>query len=399
VAAPLEGIRVLDLTRVLAGPFCTLILSDLGADVIKLEDPRAPDYTRTIPPFAGELSHYFLAVNRGKRSVVLDLKDEDARRAGRTLAQQADVLVENFRPGVLERLGLGVDDLRRANPRLVVCSLSGFGQSGPDSRKAAVDVTVQALSGAMSLNGEPDGEPLKLSLPMGDLAGSLWGAIGVLAALQGRERTGRGTHVDIALLDSLTSLLSYLAQMHLVTGVEPPRVGNRHHTVPAVGRYAAADGDIVFSAQMDGLWSRFCAAAERPDLAADERFATVGDRQAHFDEVEATVAAIVAQRTVAEWEERLERAGVPNGRIESVGNVLDGERAAARGLVRELDQPTAGVVRVLGPVIRLLGGDPDEAALRPAPLLGQHTRAILAEAGLATAEIEALIAGGAALAR
>jgi crotonobetainyl-CoA:carnitine CoA-transferase CaiB-like acyl-CoA transferase len=250
----------------------------------------------------------------------------------------------------------------------------------------------------MSLNGEPDGEPLKLSLPMGDLAGSLWGAIGVLAALQGRERTGRGTHVDVALLDSLTSLLSYLAQMYLVTGEPPPRVGNRHHTVPGFGRYAAADGDIVFSAQMDGLWTRFCAAAERPDLAEDPRFAGVPARQAHFDEVERTVAEIIAGRTVAEWEERLERAGVPNGPIESLPSVLESERAKARGIVRELDQPTAGIVRVLGPVVRFLGGEPDQP-LRPAPLLGEHTRAILTGAGLDPGEIEALVESGAALAR
>jgi crotonobetainyl-CoA:carnitine CoA-transferase CaiB-like acyl-CoA transferase len=382
---PLEGIRVLDLTRVLAGPFCTLILSDLGADVIKLEDPRSPDYTRTIPPYAGELSHYFLAVNRGKRSVALDLKSEGGRRAGRALALEADVLVENFRPGVLERIGLG--NLHDEHPGLVVCSLSGFGQQ---SRKAAVDVTVQALSGAMSLNGEPDGDPLKLSLPMGDLAGALFGAIGVLAALQGRERSGRGGHVDIALLDSLTSLLSYLAQMYLVTGEPPPRVGNRHHTVPAFGRYAATDGDIVFSAQMDGLWARFCEAAERPDLAADPRFATVPDRQAHFDEVERTVAQVVGERSVAEWEERLERAGVPNGAIATLPDVLEDTR-----LVRELEQPTAGIVRVLGPVIRFLGGEPDPE-LRPAPLLGEHTRAILAAAGI---DPEPLIESGAALAR
>jgi len=380
---PLEGVRVLDLTRVLAGPFCTLILSDLGADVIKLEDPRAPDYTRTIPPFAGELSHYFLAVNRGKRSVALDLKSESGQRAGRALALQADVLVENFRPGVLERIGLG--NLHEEHPGLVICSLSGFGQQ---SRKAAVDVTVQALSGAMSLNGEPDGDPLKLSLPMGDLAGAMFGAIGVLAALHDRGRTGRGTHVDVALLDSLTSMLSYLAQLYFVTGEAPPRVGNRHHTVPAFGRYAAADGDIAFSAQMDGLWQRFCAAAERPELI--ERFPTVGHRQAHFDEVERTVAEIVAERDVAEWERRLEDAGVPNGAIATLPEALDGAR-----LVRELEQPTAGVVRVLGPVIRFLGGDP-EPELRPAPLLGEHTRAILAAAGV---DPEPLIESGAALAR
>lgn len=394
-AAPLAGIRVLDLTRVLAGPFCTMILADLGAEVIKLEDPGAPDYTRSIPPHVGEVSHYFLSVNRSKQSVALDLKDPAGRQAGFELACSCDVVVENFRPRVIERLGLGYERLRSARPGMIVCSLSGFGQSGPHSKRPAVDVVVQALSGAMSLNGEPGQAPVKLSIPMGDLAGSMWAAIGVLAALRNRDATGVGTHVDVPLLDSLTSMLSYLSQMYLVTGQEPPRTGNRHHTVPAFGRYEASDGDVVLSAQMDPLWRRFCEVAGCAELGEDPRFATVPERQRRFEEVEQIVKDAIAQRSVAEWEQAFMDAGVPAAPVSSLAQALEGEHAAARGLIREVEQPGAGSVRVLAPVIRFLHEMP-EPAIGPAPALGEHTRAQLLSAGVSQARIEELLAGGVA---
>jgi crotonobetainyl-CoA:carnitine CoA-transferase CaiB-like acyl-CoA transferase len=393
--APLDGIRVLDLTRVLAGPFSTMALADLGAEVIKVEDPGAPDYTRSIPPHAGEVSHYFLSVNRGKQSVALDLKDPAGQAAGRALALTCDVIVENFRPGVLDRLGLGYDSLRAEKPGMIVCSVSGFGQTGPFSREPAMDVVVQALTGAMSLNGDPDGPPMKLSLPMGDVAGSLWAVIGVLAALRQRDETGLGTHVDVPLVDSLISLSTYLSQMYLVTGEEPPRSGNRHLTVPGFGRYPTRDGDLVLTVQMDPLWRRFCIAAERPELATDPRFATVPARQERFAEVEAIVAGAIAEHDLAEWIERLQRAGVPSAPVSSLGEALEGEYAQSRGLVQEIDQPGAGTVRVLAPAIRFLD---DVAAPVPAhaPALGEHTHAQLQRAGLTAAEVDALIAAGAA---
>jgi crotonobetainyl-CoA:carnitine CoA-transferase CaiB-like acyl-CoA transferase len=394
-AKPLSGIRVLDLTRVLAGPFCTLILSDLGAEVIKLEDPKAPDYTRTIPPHAGDTSHYFLAANRGKRAISLDLKTEEGSRIGAALAVQCDVVVENFRPGVLKRLGLDYETLSAQRPDIVVCSVSGFGQEGSHAGKAAVDVVVQALSGAMSTNGDPEGPPMKLGLAMGDLAGALFAAIGVVAALRRREVTGRGAHVDISLVDSLSSLLSYLAQLYLITGEEPARTGNRHLTVPGFGRYATADDDIVVSVQMNELWQRFCVAAERPELATDARFATVPARQERFAEVEEIVAAVFASRPLADWEERLEQAGVPNGRILSIGDALESDYSTERGFVRDLHQPGAGDLRVVGPVVRFAGEPDDE--LTPAPRLGQDTRSVLNELlSLDDAAIDALIESGVA---
>jgi crotonobetainyl-CoA:carnitine CoA-transferase CaiB-like acyl-CoA transferase len=392
--APLDGIRVLDLTRVLAGPYCTMALAELGAEVIKLEDPDAPDYTRTIAPHLGEVSHYFLSVNRGKRGIALDLKDPAGRRAGQALAATCDVLVENFRPGVLARLGLGYEQLRERNPGIIVCSLSGFGQTGPFSGEPAVDVVVQALSGAMALNGDPDGPPTKLSLPLGDVAGSLWATIGLLAALHQRDVTGVGAHVDVPLVDSLVNLSSYLAQMALVTGSEPPRVGNRHHTVPGFGRYAAQDGDLVLSVQMDPLWRRFCAAAEREELGRDERYATVPARRARFNEVESLVSELVAERPLAEWLERLREVGVPSAPVTSLSDALHGDYARSRGMLQQLDQPGAGPVDVLAPVIRFAGEE--VAPARPAPALGEHTRELLAQAGLDDAEIDALLASGAA---
>lgn len=391
---PLRGVRVLDLTRVLAGPFCTMVLAQLGAEVIKLEDPDAPDYTRGIPPYAGDVSHYFLSVNRGKKSVALDLKSAEGQRVGRSLALSCDVVVENFRPGVMDRLGLGYEQLKADKPEIVLCSLSGFGQSGSHAGKAAVDVVVQAVSGVMSLTGEPDGDPLKLGIPMGDLAGALWGVIGVLAALRQRDATGLGTHVDVSLVDSLVSLLSYLAQLYLVTGEELPRAGNRHHTVPAFGPYDAADGAIVLSAQMDSLWQRFCVAAERPDLAVDPRYATVSDRQERFAEVEGIVADTLATRTVAEWGERFERAGLPQGPLNSLKEALEGDYARERGLVREVDQPGAGRVRVLAPAIRFLAGVTEPDPL-PAPGHGEHSRELLeALAGVAPEAFDVLVAQG-----
>jgi len=395
--APLAGVRVLDLTHVLAGPFCTMVLAELGAEVIKVEAPGSPDYTRSIAPFAGDVSHYFLSVNRGKRSLAMDLKTGPGRRLARELALRSDVVVENFRPGVLKRLGLDFKTLSQDNPAAIVCSVSGFGQQGPQSQKGSVDIVVQALSGAMSLTGEADGPAQKLGLPMGDLAGAMWAVIGILAALRHRDATGQGSHVDVSLLDSLMSLLSYVNQMYLVTGQTPTRAGSRHHSVPAFGRYRVSDGEIVLSAQMDSLWGRFCQAAERPDLGDDPRFRTVADRRAHFDEVEEVVTQILSARPLAEWMRRLEAAGVPSGPILSVSEALEGEHAQARRLTRAIEQPGAGQVRVFGRALNFLAGI-EEPECGPAPRLGGDSRAVLKEVlGLGDDEVSGLVSQGAVM--
>jgi crotonobetainyl-CoA:carnitine CoA-transferase CaiB-like acyl-CoA transferase len=391
---PLADVRVLDLTRVLAGPFATLALVDLGAEVIKVEGPDAPDYTRSIPPFAGQVSHYFLSANRGKKSVSVDLKTEAGRDVALRLAMASDVVVENFRPGVLARLGLDYQTLSRSKPDVILCSLSGFGQDGSLSGKASVDTVVQALSGAMSVNGEAEGPPTKLGLPMGDLAGSMWAAVGILAALHGRDRTGRGSHVDVSLLDSLISQLSYLAELYLVSGESPAAVGSSHHTVPAYGRYAVRDGYLVLAAQMDGFWRRFCQAAGRSELAADPRFRSVADRRQHYAEVEALVSEIMLTRSQAEWQSLLDEADVPHAPVLSVGEALEQPYARERGLVRELEQPGSGTVRVVGPAMRFQGFR--EPVLEPAPWLGQHTREVLKGVlGMADAEVDGLLSQGA----
>jgi crotonobetainyl-CoA:carnitine CoA-transferase CaiB-like acyl-CoA transferase len=391
---PLVGVRVFDLTRVLAGPFCTMILADLGAEVLKIEHPERPDYTRSIPPFAGEMSHYFLATNRNKKSVALDLRSDQGREIGLRLALACDVVVENFRPGVLELMGLDAATLRAARPDIIVCSLSGFGQTGPMSRRASVDTVVQALSGVMSVTGDPDGPPMKTGPAFGDLAGSMWATIGILAALHRRDRTGSGEHVDVALLDGLIGMLAYLAELYLVTGQDPPRTGNNHPTVPAYGRYAVQDGHLVIAAQMDPFWQAFCRAAGRPDLADDPRYRTVPDRAARYAEVEALVGDILATRDAEAWETVLAEADVPHARILSIGQALEQPSARDRGLVQDIDQPGAGPVRVPGSTIKFLGTD-DPSPIRPAPRLGEHTYGVLREVlGMTEAELDRAAAAG-----
>lgn len=390
---PLSGVRVLDLTRVLAGPFSTLALVDLGAEVIKVEGPDVPDYTRSIPPFVGEISHYFLSANRGKKSVSLDMKTAAGRQVALRLAMVSDIVVENFRPGVLARLGLDYSTLSSHKPDIILCSLSGFGQDTSLAGKASVDTVVQALSGAMSVNGERDGPPVKLGLPMGDLAGSMWAVVGILAALHSRNQTGRGSHVDVSLLDSLISQLSYLSELYLVTGESPGRVGSNHHTVPAYGRYEVKDGYLVLAAQMDRFWRNFCEVAGRPELTSDPRFRTVADRRHHYAEVEAVVTEIMLTNSLAEWERLLDAGDVPHAPVLSVGEALEQPYVGERRLVRTLQQPGAGAVRVVGPGIKFQGFQ--EPELKPAPLLGQHTRELLVGLlGMTPIEVDRLVAEG-----
>ena len=393
-AGPLSGIRVFDLTRVLAGPFCTMVLADMGAEVIKVEGPQTPDYTRSIPPSIAGVSHYFLAINRNKKSVAIDLKSDAGQDLGRRLALASDVVVENFRPGTLERLGLGYERLSRERPDIIVCSLSGFGQRGELATKASVDTVVQALSGAMSVTGEADGPPVKLGLPMGDLAGSMWAVVGILAAFHRRSVSGRGDHVDVSLLDGLIGLQSYLAELYLMTGRSPGRVGSSHHVVPAYGRYAVADGHLVLAAQMDTFWRNFCRAAGRPEFADDARYATVEARSARFDEVEAIMSQLLLTRPLAEWQRLLAEADVPHAPVLTIGESLEQPYARERQLVLEVNQPGMGTVRVPGPVVKFLAAD-DPPRRGHAPALGEHTREVLAEVlGMSSSEIDALVATG-----
>ena len=372
---PLAGVRVLDLTRVLAGPFCTLLLGDMGAEVIKVEEPGKGDDTRRWPPFVGGEATYFLAVNRGKQSVTVNLKAPQGVALLRRLAARSDVLVENFRPGTMDRLGLGYRALRRLNPRLVYCSISGFGESGPEAHRAGYDLIVQGESGIMDLTGFPDGPPVKVGNSIADLVAGMSAAHGIVLALLARTRTRRGQKVEIAMLDVMASLLTYQAGLYFQTGARPTRKGNQHPSIVPYEVFRAADAYLTLGVANNSLWKQCCAALGRADLAEDPRFATEASRVENRAALAPILEEIFAARTADEWLKRLEAAGVPAGRIKSVAEVCESEHLKARGMIVSLPHPTAGTVRVMGVPIRLHATP--GAATAPPPLLGQHTDQVL----------------------
>ena len=373
---PLSGLRILDMTRVLAGPFCTMVLGDLGAEIIKVEDMSGGDQTRGIPPHVHGESHYFLAINRNKKSVALDPRTPAGRQVMLDLARHCDALVENFRPGVMERLGLGPAALREANPKLIVCSISGFGQKTSLSSKPSFDLVAQALSGVMSINGEPDGPPTKLGLPIGDLGGGVWAVIAILAALQHRNRSGQALTVDLSLVDGLIGLLGYLAEGYLLTGENPHRSGSSHQSVVPYGRFPTQDGHIVVALMVESFFVKFCAAVGLPELAEDARFATPIARKANRAALETTVAAIMARRTTAAWQAILDAADIPCGPVNTVAEALAMPIVAERGLVQEVQHKVAGAVPLVRSPVRFVEAFAD-VAMQPPPTLGQHTAEIL----------------------
>ena len=373
---PLAGLRVLDLTRVLAGPFCTMILGDLGAEIIKVEDIEGGDQTRHIPPYVNGESHYFLAINRNKQSIAVDPRTEGGKAVMLDLLRHCDVVVENFRPGVMDRLGLGVPAMQAANPRLVVCSISGYGQNTSLGAKPSFDLVAQALSGVMSINGESDGPPIKMGLPIGDLGGGVWAAIAVLSALQHRHATGEALTVDLSLLDGLIGLLGYLAQSYLSTGEVPERVGSAHQSVVPYGRYPTRDGHLVIALMVASFFVKFCAAVGRPDLADDPRFATPAARKQNRQLLEALVVTILAERTTAEWQAVFDAADIPCSAVNTVADALQMPILAERGMIQAVVHPVSGTVPTVRTPIRFTGAFED-VAIAPAPLLGEHTRGVL----------------------
>jgi crotonobetainyl-CoA:carnitine CoA-transferase CaiB-like acyl-CoA transferase len=370
---PLEGIRVLDLTHALAGPYCTLLLGDLGADVVKVEPPEGDQSRRWGPPFVNGESAYFMSVNRNKRSVVLDLKSEEGRDCGVRLALTSDVLVENFRPGTAERLGLGPDELRRRKPQLIYASISGYGQSRPDL--AGYDQIAQGTSGVMSLTGAPDGPPTKLGVPVGDIAAGMFAAHAILAALVERRRTGAGRVIDVCLNDSLLALHTYQAGRLFATGEAPAREGNHHATIAPYGTFATEDGQINIGVGSDAQYRRFCDALGAPELAEDPRFETNALRQ----EVKAELAWEIERRLAAlpsaEWLRRLEEAGIPAGPINDLKEAFDSPLALDREMRVEVQHPAAGRVTQVGAPWKLDGAS--SPVRIPPPLLGQHTEEVL----------------------
>jgi len=384
---PLAGIKVLDLTRVVAGPFATMQLGDLGADIVKIEEPGAGDESRAFgPPFLAGESAYFLSVNRNKRSCAIDLRSDAGKELVLRLGRLADVVVENFRPGTLERLGLGFDALSRDNSGLVFCSVTGFGRSGPDAKRPGYDLIVQGESGVMDITGEPDGHPTKVGTSIADMVSSLYATQAILAALLRRERTGLGARLDVAMLDAMASLLTFNAGIYFATGVSPKRRGNIHPTITPYEPFETQDGWINVGVGNDKFWKLFCPAIGRPDLVGDRRFAHAPDRVTNRAELKAILDPIFRGRTRAHWRTALEGAGVPFGEIKSVGEVCEAPQLVERGVVRSVAHPTAGAVRYIASPLRFDDQAPPDVS-HP-PLIGEHTGAVLGEwLGLSAAEI------------
>ncbi len=372
---PLSGLLVADFSRVLAGPFTAMMLADLGARVVKVERPVRGDDSRGFGPFLDGQSLYFARLNRGKQSVALDLLDPADLAVARGLARAADVLVENYRPGVMARLGLGPDELLTDNPALVYCSISGFGHTGPWSGRPAYDAVVQAMSGLLSVTGEPGGAPVKPGIPVSDLAAGLYAFGAVTSALLGRQRTGRGTHLDLAMFDATLSLLEGAALSYLATGVDPEPIGNAHYSIAPFDTFACADGVITVCAANDELFADLARALDRPGLAADPRFATNALRHAAREALTRELEQVLTQNTCAHWLDVLDLAGVPSGPLSTVGEALRTEQARARRMVVE-----AGGLPVPGNPVKASGYD--DPQVRPAaPTLDEHGAQVRAEFG------------------
>jgi len=384
----LSGVRVLDLTRVLSGPFCTMLLADQGAEVVKVEEPGRGDDARHLgPPFRGDISGFFVSINRNKKSLTLDLKAQRGVDLLKQLVKRADVFVENFRPGVAERLGVDYRTLSAIQPKLVYASVSGFGQTGPYRERPGYNIIVQALSGVMSTSGpaasepgaEPDGKPggkpYPIGVSLGDIPAGMFAAFAITTALYARERTGRGQYIDVSMLDSLVAMMENPIVRHGITGAPPESFGRHHPSITPYGIFDAADAPIAVAVGNDRLWLQLCEVLERPDLAQDARFETNASRTENAEALYALLGDLLAQRPAAAWLQLLLAAGIPAAPVNTVADLFEDPQIEARGMLPCVEQPGAGSIAVCGTPLRFAGQP--EPSYRPAPRLGEHTREVL----------------------
>jgi len=387
---PLKGLKILDLTRVLAGPYCTMILGDLGADIIKVEIPGKGDDSRHFGPYIKDESAYFMSLNRNKRSITMNLKHEDGKTLLKDLVKEVDVIVENYRPGTMEKLGLGYDVLKELNPKLIYAAASGFGHSGPYSKRPAYDGVVQAMGGIMSITGPKGGKPTRVGPSIGDIAAGMFTTIGILAALTNRNETGKGQKVDVAMLDCQVAMLENAIARYVVTNEPPKPAGNRHTSIVPFEPFESADGEIVIAVGNDAIWKRFCSVSDLDDIVEDERFAVNPKRNENYDVLRPLIAEKIKLKTTAEWQDIYNDNGVPNGPINSVDMVMEDEQVKAREMIVEVEHPVAGKLKMPGVPVKL--SDTPGGVRTPAPLLGQHSREILKEVlNKDDAEIDKLI--------
>jgi formyl-CoA transferase/CoA:oxalate CoA-transferase len=391
---PLDDLVVVDLSRILSGPVCTMLLGDMGAHVVKVEPPPSGDDSRQWgPPFIDGISTYFLSVNRNKKSIGLNLKAAAGRQILWKLIEGADVLVENFRPGVLAKLGFDYESVAKKNPRIVYCSISGFGQTGPYRDRPGYDVIAQGESGMMDLTGYPDGPPAKLGASLADIVAGLYAMNGILLALLARHKTGKGQQVDISLLDGMVSTLTYQALIYLSTGRSPKRLGTRHPSIVPYECFQAKDGFVNIAVTNQKQWEHFCKVIGLPELEGDTRFDTMKARLGHYDELRAIIERVISKMTRAETIALMDGVGIPAGPINSVAEILEDPHIQAREMIVELTHPEYGPFRTLGIPIKL--SDTQGAAGAAPPRFGEHNREVLSKLGYTEDEICALGEAGA----
>jgi CoA:oxalate CoA-transferase len=389
MAGPLKGIRVLDLTRILAGPYAAMILRDLGAEVIKIEQPVVGDEARGIGPFKNDFSLYFMSINRGKKSLTLNLKSQSGKAIFVDLVKQSDILVENFRPGAMKRLGLDYETLKKDHPSLLYAACSGFGQTGPYAGRGAYDMIIQGMGGIISITGEPDRPPVRVGTSISDLTAALFTAIGILSALRHRDQTGEGQLIDVGMLDCQVAILENALVRYLSTGEVPQPLGRRHPTITPFEAFESADGYVVIAMGNNVLWKKFCDHVNQPELVDDERFCTNALRTEHHDELFPILAEIMRQRSTDQWVTALEEIGVPCGPVNTVDKVATDPQVLAREMIVEVEHEVTGTVGIPGIPIKL--SETPGRVDAPAPNLGEHTEEILTGLlGLGSDEVDRL---------